>query len=43
MIYKDHIDYTTLQEFNKLRTENFSARLKEASLASKRFCKKRKF
>ena len=30
----DHDNYTTTQEFNKLTTDNFTARLKEANLAS---------
>ena len=30
----DHDNYTTTQEFNKLATDNFTARLKEANLAS---------
>ena len=31
----DHDKYITTQEFNKLRLENFTARLKQANLASK--------
>ena len=30
----DHDNYTTTQEFNKLTADNFTARLKEANLAS---------
>ena len=30
----DHDNYTTTQEFNKLTADNFTARLKEAKLAS---------
>ena len=30
----DHDNYTTTQEFNKLTTDNFTARLKETNLAS---------
>ena len=31
----DHDKYITTQEFNKLTAENFTARLKQANLASK--------
>ena len=31
----DHCKYITTQEFNKLASENFAARLKQANLASK--------
>ena len=31
----DHDKYITTQEFNKLTSENFTARLKQADLASK--------
>ena len=31
----DHDKYITTQEFNKLTSENFTARLKQANLASK--------
>ena len=33
--YYDHAKYITTQEFNKLTTDNFDARLKQANLASK--------
>ena len=32
---QDHDKYFTTQEFNKLTSENFPARLKQANLASK--------
>ena len=31
----DHVKYITTQEFNKLTTENFAARLKQADLVNK--------
>ena len=34
-IATDHDKYITIQEFNKLAAENFTARLKQANLASK--------
>ena len=33
--YPDHDKYITIQEFNKLTSENFAARLKQANLACK--------
>ena len=37
MIYDhDHENYTTTQEFNKLTSDNFTARLKQANLATKK-------
>ena len=33
--HHDHDKYITTQEFNKLTSENFTARLAQASLASK--------
>ena len=37
MIYDhDHDNYTTTQEFNKLTSDNFTARLKQANLATKK-------
>ena len=33
--YPDHDKYITIQEFNKLTSENFAAKLKQANLACK--------